>query len=84
MPGVVWEIMDDRVPVRVEDVLELLLKNRAADASFFTSSLKDLECSLAMRGMKEGAQLIVRHLLKGTSSCSWVTTTVTASPPWPR
>jgi single-stranded-DNA-specific exonuclease len=61
-----WQILDSSQPAHVEDVIQVLLQNRGADASFLNLSLKDLESSLAMRGMGEGAELMARHIFKGS------------------
>jgi single-stranded-DNA-specific exonuclease len=61
-----WEVLEKSRPESIDDVLEILLRNRGVDASFLNCSLKDLESHLAMKGMDAGAMLTARHLASGS------------------
>ena len=60
-----WELVEQSRAESVQQVLEILLRNRGLGPSFLTCSLKDLEPHLNMCGMSEGAALMARHLFKG-------------------
>jgi len=60
-----WQLLDDRQPGSVEEIVEILLQNRGVGPAFLTGSLKDLEPHLAIRGISEGAELMAWHLSKG-------------------
>jgi single-stranded-DNA-specific exonuclease len=60
-----WHIRTQDRPTSAQGVLEVLLKNRGADAAFLNGTLKDLQPHLGMRGMEEGAELLAWHLTKG-------------------
>ena len=50
----------------LQDIVEILLKNRGVGRGFLNGSLKDLEPHLAIRGIDEGAELMARHLSEGS------------------
>ncbi len=60
-----WHILAETTPTSVEDVLDVLLKNRGVEAPFLCYTLKDLEAHLGMCGLDEGARLMSSHLMKG-------------------
>ncbi len=60
-----WHVRTHDRPCSAAEVLDILLKNRNADASFLNGTLKDLQPHLAMRGMEAGAELLAWHLTKG-------------------
>lgn len=62
----VWQIRDTNRPCCVEEVMAILLKNRGVGKSFLDGNLRDLESSLDMRGMRQGAQLMASHLAVGS------------------
>jgi single-stranded-DNA-specific exonuclease len=45
--------------------MEILVKNRGVDSSFFNGALQDLESHVNMRGMERGARLMADHLARG-------------------
>ncbi|HAA01754.1 MAG TPA: hypothetical protein DCE18_00105, partial [Syntrophobacteraceae bacterium] len=57
-----WHIRAQHRPTSASEVLDILLANRGADRSFLSGALKDLQVHVHMRGMKEGADLMARHL----------------------
>ncbi len=60
-----WEVLEKSKPTSVEDIRQVLLRNRGVDASFLHGDLKDLECHLSLSGMDEGADLVAGHLAAG-------------------
>jgi single-stranded-DNA-specific exonuclease len=60
-----WQLTESRTPRSVQEVLEILLKNRGVDGSFLSSSLSDLEVHCSCCGMAEGADLVASHLKRG-------------------
>ncbi len=60
-----WQIVERTKPSNVQEVLEILLRNRKATSSFLNGTLKDLEPYLTVCGMNRGAQLMGRHLSAG-------------------
>ncbi|MDY0041181.1 MAG: hypothetical protein RBS57_12785, partial [Desulforhabdus sp.] len=60
-----WQLLNDRRPGSVQEIMEILLRNRGVGKAFLSGSLKDLELYLSMRGMAEGAELMAWHLSKG-------------------
>ena len=60
-----WRLTESHTPQSVDEVLEVLLKNRGVDGSFLSSSLSDLEVHCSCCGMTEGAQLVASHLKRG-------------------
>ncbi len=60
-----WHIRAQHRPTSVSEVLDILLANRGADRSFLNGALKDLQVHVHMRGLKEGADLMARHLAQG-------------------
>ena len=60
-----WQLVSDRQPGSVEEIIEILLANRGEGPAFLTGSLKDLEPHLAIQGIREGAELMAWHLSKG-------------------
>lgn len=61
-----WKILDSSRPSSIDDVTDILLRNRGVGPSFLDGSLKDLESCLGMRGMRQGAQLMSDHLAAGS------------------
>jgi single-stranded-DNA-specific exonuclease len=81
-----WHITAPTPPGSLEEVLEILLANRNAGDSFLGQTLKDLEVHMAILGMDEGAELMVRHIragskivLVGDYDCDGVTSTAQMS-----
>lgn len=60
-----WHIVDKTKPAAVQDVLEVLLRNRNVGSAFLNGTLKDLEPYLTVCGMNEGAELMAGHLSRG-------------------
>jgi single-stranded-DNA-specific exonuclease len=60
-----WHIRAQHRPSSVSEVLDILLANRGVDHSFLNGGLKDLQVHVHMRGLKEGAELMARHLAQG-------------------
>ncbi len=61
-----WQVRDTSRPCCVEEVMDILLRNRGVEKAFLDGNLKDLESSLDMRGMRQGAQLMASHLALGS------------------
>ena len=61
-----WEILDSSRPSSIDEVMDILLRNRGVGSSFLEGKLKDLEPCLDMRGMRHGAQLMADHLAAGS------------------
>lgn len=61
-----WEVLTAGNPSTIEEVIESLLKNRRVDRNFLDGALEDLEAHLAIRGMHEGAELMARHIRRGS------------------
>lgn len=60
-----WQLVEERKPTSVQEVVEILLNNRGLDPSFLNCALKDLEAYMTIRGMDEGAELMAQHLFAG-------------------
>lgn len=82
-----WQLLEETRPTSVQEVMEILLKNRGVGHSFLCCALKDLEPYMtAIRGMDEGAELMAKHLsaghkiiLVGDYDCDGVTSTAQMS-----
>lgn len=61
-----WNIINEKVPATVADVIDILLENRNLQRQSIAGDLKDLAEYLSIRGMREGAALLARHLANGS------------------
>lgn len=61
-----WVISSKERPGSIREIVRILLANRRAGPAFLNGSLKDLEASLAIRGMDAGAELMAKHLAAGS------------------
>jgi len=57
-----WKILNERSPVTVADVIDIILQNRNLDSETVAGELKDLSVHLCIRGMAEGARLLAKHM----------------------
>lgn len=60
-----WQFIHSGNPASVEDVMEILMKNRSVGLPSLDCSLQDLEAYLTICGMDEAAELMARHLFDG-------------------
>lgn len=60
-----WTISSKIIPKSVEEVIDILLRNRNLGPESLTGELKDLSGYLAIDGMEHGADLMARHMKAG-------------------
>lgn len=60
-----WQLVDQTKPTSVEQILEVLLRNRGVGPSFLSCALADLEPYMSMRGLDDGAELMAFHIRSG-------------------
>ncbi len=57
-----WDLVSDRRPADVHDLLEILLTNRSMERGRLKSGMHDLAGYAAIKGIDEAAALMARHL----------------------
>jgi single-stranded-DNA-specific exonuclease len=59
-----WELVSDRRPADLYELVEILLKNRSMESGHLKGGIHDLARYAVMKGMDEAAALMARHLEK--------------------
>jgi single-stranded-DNA-specific exonuclease len=62
-----WELISDRRPWGITDILDILLENRGMESTHLRHALADLAQYLEMKGLDEAARLMAEHIGRGSS-----------------